>query len=90
MGRDSSVGITTRYGLDDPGILSRFRARFSARVQTAPGTHPASYTMGTGSFSGVKRPGRGVDLPPSTSAEFEERVDLYLYSPFGPSWSVIE
>jgi hypothetical protein len=26
--------------------------------------HPASYTMGTGSFPGVKRPRRGVDHPP--------------------------
>ena len=26
-----------------------------------PGAYPASYTMGTGSFPGLKRPGRGVD-----------------------------
>ena len=31
-------------------------ARFSAAVQTVPGAHPASYTVGTGSFPGVKRP----------------------------------
>jgi hypothetical protein len=37
---------------------------FSLTVQTGPGAHPASYTMGTGSFPGVKRPGRGVDHPP--------------------------
>ena len=35
--------------------------RFSAPVQTGPGAHPASCTMGTGSFSGVKS-GRGVTL----------------------------
>jgi hypothetical protein len=29
------------------------------------GAHPASYTMGTGSFSGVRRPGRDVDNPPT-------------------------
>ena len=29
-------------------------ARFSAPVQTSPGAHPASCTMGTGSFPGVK------------------------------------
>jgi len=29
-------------------------ARFSAPVQTGPGVHPAFYTMGTGSFPGVK------------------------------------
>jgi len=39
-------------------------ARFSAPVQTGPGAHPASYTMGTGSFLVVMRPGRGVDHPP--------------------------
>jgi len=38
-------------------------ARFSAPVQTGPGAHPASYTMGTGSFPGVKS-GRGVTLTP--------------------------
>ena len=30
-------------------------------------------------FPGVKRPGRGVDHPPS-SAEVKESVELYLYS----------
>jgi hypothetical protein len=39
-------------------------ARFSAPVQTSPGAHPVSYTTGTGSFLGVKRPGRGVDTHP--------------------------
>jgi len=82
MGRDSSVGIATRYGLDGPGIESRWGARFSA--PTGPGAHPASYTMGTGSLPGVKRPGRGVDHPPPSSAEDKERVKLYLYSPSGP------
>jgi len=43
---------------------SRWRARFSAPVQNAPGGHPASDTMGTGSSLGVKRAGRGVDNPP--------------------------
>ena len=39
-------------------------ARFSAPVFTGTGADPASYAMGTGSFAGVKRPGRGVDHPP--------------------------
>ena len=38
-------------------------ARFSAPVQTGPRTHPASCTMGTRSFLGVKS-GRGVTLTP--------------------------
>jgi len=37
--------------------------RFSAPSQTGFEAHPASYTMGTGSFPGLKRPGRGVDHP---------------------------
>ena len=52
-GRDSSVGIATRKGLDGPWIEYRVGgARFSAPVQTGPGAHPASYTMGTRSLDG--------------------------------------
>jgi len=61
-------------------------ASFSAPVQTGPRAHPASYAMGTWSFPGVKWPGRGVDRPPPSSAEVKERLQLYIYSPFGPSW----
>ena len=45
--------------------------------------------MGTGSFPGVKRPGRGADHQPPFSAEVKQRVELYIYSPSGPSWPVI-
>jgi hypothetical protein len=45
--------------------------------------------MGTGSFPGVRRPERGADHPPPTSAEVKERVVLYLYSLSGPSWPVL-
>jgi len=38
-------------------------ARFSTPVQTGPGAHPASHTMGTGSFPGVKSD-QGVTLTP--------------------------
>ena len=86
-----------------PGWLSRYSdslwsersgdripvgVRFSAPVQTGPGVHPASYTMGTGSFLGVKWPGRGIDHPLPSSAEFKERVELYIYSPLAfLAWS---
>ena len=62
-GRDSSVDIATRHGLDGPAIESRL-ARFSAPVQTGPATLSVSYTMYTESFPGVKRPRRDVDHPP--------------------------
>jgi len=35
---------------------------------------------------GVKRPVRGVDHPPPSSAKVKERLVLYLYSPYGTSW----
>jgi len=64
-------------------------ARFSTPVWTGPGANPASYTMGTGSFPGVKWLGRGSDHTPPSSAEVKEKVELYLYSPSGPSWPVL-
>jgi hypothetical protein len=85
VGRDSDVGIATRYELDGPGIEPLWGRDF----QTGLGAYPASCTMGTGSFPGVKRPGRSVDHPPPSSAEVKERVELYLYSPYGPSWPVV-
>ena len=84
-GQDSSVGIVTRYGPDCPGSNPGGGEIF----QTDPGTHPASCTMGTGSFLGVKRRGRSVDHPPPSSAEVEGRVELYMCSPSGPSWPVL-
>jgi len=80
----SSVGIATRYGYRIP-----VGARFSAPVQTGPRAYSASYTMGTGSFPGVKRLGLGVDHPLPSSAEVKERVELYIYSPSGPSLPVL-
>ena len=56
---------------------------FSAPVQTGPGAQPASYTMDTASIPGVKRPGRGADHTPPSSAEVKERVELFIYSPLG-------
>jgi len=63
--------------------------KFSALVQSGPGAHPTSSTMGTGSFPGVKRLGRGADDPPPSSAEDEERVGQYLYTFSGPSLPVV-
>ena len=85
MSRDSSVVIATSYGLDGPEIESLWAARYSASLQTGPGAHPASCTMCTGSFPVVKRPGRSVDHPSPSSTEVKDRVELYLYSPSGPS-----
>jgi hypothetical protein len=71
-GPGSSVGIAAGYGLDGPGIESRWGARFFAHVQTGPEAYPASCTRGTGSFPGVKRPGLGAEHPLPSSAEVKK------------------
>jgi len=44
-------------------------ARFSAPVQAGPGAHPASCSMGTGSFPGVKSGRRReAEVTPPSSA----------------------
>ena len=74
MDRDSSVGIATAYGLDGPGIESRWVARFSARVQTGSETHPSSCTMGAGSYPGV-RSGQGVTLTPHPVIVLRSKIE---------------
>jgi hypothetical protein len=53
-------------------------ARFFAPIQTGSEAHPVSYAVGTGSFRGVRRPGRGVDLPSLSNAEVKDTVKLSL------------
>ena len=47
-------------------------ARYSASVETGPGAHPASYTMGKRSFPVVKRPVRGVNHPPPVAQRLKK------------------
>jgi len=63
VGRDSSVGIATRYGLDGPGIESRWRRDFPhpSRPALEPTKPPIQWVPVL--FPGVKRPGCGVHHP---------------------------
>ena len=63
--------------------------RFTATVQTDPGPHPASSTMVTVSFPGVKEAGRGIKHPTPSSAEVKGAVQIYLNSPSVPSWPIL-
>jgi len=63
--------------------------RYSTPIQTGPGAHSVPYTVGTGSFPRVKRPGLGVNHPPLSSTEVKEGVELYLHSPPRPLWPVL-
>jgi hypothetical protein len=88
VGRDSVVGIATRYGLDGPGIESRWGRDFPhpSRPTLGPTQPPIQWVPG---LPGVKRPGRGIDHPPSSNAWDKERLEQYLYSPYGSSWPVV-
>ena len=55
--------LLTGYGLEGPEDRIPVEARFSAPIHTGPGAHPASCTIGTGSFPRIKS-GRGVTLTP--------------------------
>ena len=77
---DSVVDIATRYGLNGPAIESRRAEIFRTRPDRPWDPHLASYAVGTRSFSGARRPRRGVDHQLPSSAEVEGA---------GTSWPVL-
>ena len=87
--QDSSVGIETRYEIDSPGVEYRWGRDFSHPPRPTLGSTQTLIQWVLGLTRGVKRPGRGVDHPLTSSAEVKVRVALYIYSPFGPSWPVL-
>ena len=64
-GRNSSVGIADRFGVDVRGSNPGGGRDFPHKSRPALGTTHPSMLWGNGSFPGVKRPGRGADRPPS-------------------------
>ena len=71
-GRDSSVGIATRYGLDGPGIESRWGARFSPPAQTGPVGPPSRLYNGYRVFLRGKAAGGGADTHPHLASRLKE------------------
>jgi hypothetical protein len=78
-----------RYGLDGPGMESRWRQDFPQPSTPALGTTQPPIQWVLGLSPGVNRPGRGVDHPPPSSAQVKERVELFLCSTSGTLWPVI-
>jgi hypothetical protein len=76
VGRNSSVGIATQYMLVGPEIEYGWGRDFP---HLSIPTQRASCTLGIGSLPEVKRPESDVDHSHISSAEFKERVELYLY-----------
>ena len=85
-GRDSAVGIATGYGLDGPGIESRWERDFLHPYLPALGP-PSLLYNGYWVFHGGKAAGAWLWQPTLCSADVKERLELYFYSP-GPSWPV--
>ena len=76
--------MATGYGLNGPGIESRCRRDFPHLSRPALGP-PSLLYNGYRVFPGGKeRPGRDADPSPPSIAVGDERVELYLYSPYGP------
>jgi hypothetical protein len=71
-GPGSSVGITTDYGLDGPGIESPVVARYSARPDRPWGPPSLLYNGYRVIPGGKVRPGRAADHSPPSSAEVLE------------------
>jgi hypothetical protein len=59
--------------------------RFSVPMQTDLKAHPASGTMGTGSFQGVMWLGHSADHPHPSSAKVVNGFELYLCLPSVPA-----
>jgi hypothetical protein len=83
------VGTVTGYGLDGPGI--ELRGRDFPPVPwpvLEPPQPPVQWILDL--FPGCKAGRMWFDHSPQFSAEVKERVDLHLFSPFGPPWPILE
>ena len=71
------------YGDITPFERTYHWVRFSATVQTGPEAHPASCTMSTRSFPGVKRPVLGVDYQPHLAPRLQKEQSYTSTLPLG-------
>ena len=81
--RDSVVGTVTRYGLDGPGIESRWRRGFSnpSRPTLVPTQRPVHWEPSI--FPWSKTVGVWRSTPTSSTVDIKERGKLYLSPPLG-------
>jgi hypothetical protein len=85
VGRDSSIGIATRYGLDGPEIESRCERDFPhlSKPALGPSQHPKQWVPGL--FPGNKAAGawRGVDHPPHLAPRLKKEYSYTSTPPLG-------
>jgi hypothetical protein len=83
-GPGSSAGVATGYRLDGPGIKSWWGEIFHT-CPDQPWGPPSLLSNGHRVFPrGKERPGHDADPSQPSSATGHERVELYLYSAYGP------
>jgi len=80
VGRDSSVGIVTRYGLDGLGSNADGGRDFS-HPSNRPRGPPSLLCSGYRAIAGGEAAGAWRQPPTQSSDEVQERLKLYLYSP---------
>ena len=80
VGRDSSVGIASRYGLEGRRIEFRWSEIFRTCPDRPSGLLSLLYN-GYRVFLGVKRPGCGVDHPPPHLAPRLKKEYSYTSTP---------
>jgi hypothetical protein len=78
MSRDSSVGTATNYGLEGPGIESRWGLDFPHPSRPALGTTQPPIKLYR-AFPRGKAAGAWCWPPTSSNAKVKEEVELYLY-----------
>jgi hypothetical protein len=84
-----SVGIATRSGIDGPGIESQWEARFSTPLQITLGRTRRPIQCAPSLFFSSKAAGAWPLPSTHIQCRGEKRVELYLYSNFGPSWPIL-
>jgi hypothetical protein len=86
--RYSSVGIATRYGLDGPGIEPLWVRDVQQPFRPALG--PTHLIYNGHRVIPSSTADEAWRWPPTlSSAEVKVRVDLFHYSPSGPSWRLL-
>ena len=86
-GPGSVVGIATAYGLDGPGIESRWGEIFRI-CPDRPWGPPSLLYNGYRVFTGGKAAGAWPEPPTTSTADVKERVVITLL-PSGTSWPVL-
>jgi hypothetical protein len=81
--------LTFVNGLEGPGIESRWGRYFPHPSPMALGPTQPTIQWAAVLFPGGKSVGLGLNHPSTSSVEVKERVEQYLYSPSGPSWTVL-